>query len=95
MVKSGMCRAFAGLAIVVGRRADGNARFLCYTNLGEDPPLMRRPSDDKPETLPLRLALMTVMSMTVEREENVPSCPNHPEYFIDRCPVCRRAAKQV
>jgi len=57
--------------------------------------MMRMLSDEKPETLPLRLALMTIMSMTVEREENVPSCPNHPEYFVDRCPVCIPPARQV
>ncbi|MGO9115334.1 MAG: hypothetical protein ACLP9L_39480 [Thermoguttaceae bacterium] len=57
--------------------------------------MMRRPNDEKPETLPLRLALMTVMSMTVAREENVPACPNHAEYFIDRCPVCQPTPKQV
>ena len=57
--------------------------------------MMRRLSDDKPETLPLRLALMTITMMMVAREENVPSCPNHPEYFIDRCPVCQPAANEV
>ena len=49
---------------------------------------LQQVEDDMRQRERTRAALRTVTLLTFIREETVPGCPDHPQYFIDRCHIC-------